>query len=623
MQPRRPSFKEAFSRQNLAAFPSAVLQMAQLAWEAHPGIFVGVILVQVLSGFLPISTAWITKQLFDLLALAIQGSVSSDLPRQIVMLLAAQAALTIAGQTLASLDRYLNSELSRRLMLKTQSLIYGKIGGLEGLAYFEDPQFHDMVRLATRGAQVGPLQMLYGLTSILQGAITLGSFVGVLLVFNPFLAAIVLLVSVPQLYTQLKIGRRRFRLASTNSPKERRAVYLGFLLSEEPFAKEIRLFGLSNYFLHALQEIYQEIQHAQRLQDLRELRWQLLITVLSSLVASGAFVVIILQAFARHITLGDVTLYTNALSSVQRALERTIYAFAGLHENVLFYAQFKDLMALLPTLPQAANPVPIPPLKSGIELRNVSFRYSDQHPYVLRNVNLLIPVGTCLALVGLNGAGKTTLVKLLTRLYDPTEGRILWDGIDIREFDLTDLRQHIGAIFQDFVRYNLTARENIGVGDVEYIEDLPRVQQAASDVGIDDLIEGLPQAYETVLSRWLIDDNIGIDLSGGQWQKVGTARMFMRVAQFLILDEPTAALDAQAEYETYQRFVELVAGRTSLLISHRFSTVRMADVIAVLEDGQITEYGSHQELMARPATYAKLYNMQAERYLQGLDRTQI
>jgi ATP-binding cassette subfamily B protein len=617
---RRPQFKEAFSRKNLTAFPAAVFQMTQLAWEAHKLVFIGVLLIQVVSGLLPIATAWITKQLFDLLGLGLQGGLTSNVLPTILALLAVQAALTIGGQMTASADRFLNSELSRRLMLKTQTLIYGKIGTLEGLAYFEDPKFHDLIRMATRGAQMGPLQMLHGLTSLMQGLITLVSFLGILLVFNPLLAAIVLLVSVPQLYTQLKIGRRRFRLAFMNSPKERRAFYLGHLLSEDMFAKEVRLFGLSGYFLGALQQLYQEIQQAQREQDVRELRWQLFLAILSSLVTSGAFVVVILQAFAAHITLGDVTLYTNALSSVQRAMERMIYAFAGLNENVLFYAQFKDLMALPPTLPVAANPTPIPPLKQGIELRNVSFRYSDQLPFVLRNVNLVIPAGTCLALVGLNGAGKTTLVKLLTRLYDPTEGQILWDGIDIREFDLNDLRRHIGAIFQDFVRYNLTARENIGVGEVEYIEDLPHVVNAAEDVGIHEFIMAMPEQYETILSRWLVDDTTGVDLSGGQWQKVGTARMFMREADFLILDEPTAALDAQAEFETYERFVELVAGRTCVLISHRFSTVRMADLIAVLEDGMITEYGSHEALMARPATYAKLYNMQAERYTQGANK---
>ncbi len=616
---RRPAFREAFSRKNLAAFPAAVLQMVQLAWEAHRLVFIGVILIQIFSGVLPIASAWITKRLFDLLGAGLQSGFSPTLPPQIVVLLAAQAGLTIVGQMTSSLDRFLNGELSRELMLKTQDLIYGKIGSLEGLAYFEDPKFHDMIRLATRGAQIGPLQMLSGLTSITQGIITLLSFLGILLVFNPLLAVIVLLVSVPQLYTQLKIGRRRFRLAFSNSPKERRAAYLGFVLSEESYAKEMRLFGLNTYFLDALRTLYHEIIQSQRQQELHEMRGQLFLSILSSVVTSGAFVVVILQAFAGAISLGDVTLYTNALSSVQRAMERIVYSFASLNENVLFYAQFKDLMTLPSTLPLAANPIPIPPLKQGIELRNVSFRYSDQHPYVLRNVNLVIPAGKCLALVGLNGAGKTTLVKLLSRLYDPTEGQILWDGIDIREFDLAELRKHTGAIFQDFVRYNLSARENIGVGEVEYIEDLLRIAGAAEDVGIDDLIEGLPYGYETILSRWLVEDATGVDLSGGQWQKVGTARMFMREADFLILDEPTAALDAQAEYETYQRFVELVAGCTSLLISHRFSTVRMADVIAVLEDGVITEYGSHEELLAHDATYAKLYRMQAERYVEGLN----
>ncbi len=615
MMGRRRSFGEAFSRQNLTAFPAAVLQMVRLAWEAHKVVFVGLLLLQMFSGTLPVATAWVTKQLFDLLGLGLQGGLSAELPSAIVRLLAAQATLTILGQLSASLDRYLNSEMSRRLMLRTQMLIYDKIGRLEGLAYFEDPQFHDMIRLATRGAQMGPLQMLNGLTSMTQGIITLLSFLGILIVFNPLLAVIVLLVSVPQLYTQLKIGRRRYRLAFSNSPKERRSFYLSHLLSEEMYAKEMRLFGLSTYFLNTLRQLMTEIQQTQREQEVREIRWQFLLSILTSIVSSAAFVWVILEAFAQRITLGDVTLYTNALSSVQRAMERIVYAFAGLNENVLFYAQFQDLMALPPTLPMAEKPVPIPPLKSGIELRGVSFRYSDQHPYVLKDVNLTIPAGQCLALVGLNGAGKTTLVKLLTRLYDPTEGQILWDGIDIREFDLLELRRKIGAIFQDFVRFNLTARENIGVGDVDFIEDLPRVEKAATDVGIDELIEGLPEGYETILSRWLIEDQTGIDLSGGQWQKVGTARMFMREAEFLILDEPTAALDAQAEYETYERFVELVAGRASLLISHRFSTVRMADVIAVLEDGVITEYGSHQDLIARGGTYAKLYNMQAERYV--------
>lgn len=235
---------------------------------------------------------------------------------------------------------------------------------------------------------------------------------------------------------------------------------------------------------------------------------------------------------------------------------------------------------------------------------------------MLRDINLCIPAGQCLALVGLNGAGKTTLVKLLTRLYDPTEGQILWDGIDLREFDPVELRCHMGAIFQDFIRYDLTVQENIGLGDVERIKQSEAIRQAANKAGIHKLVERLPQGYDTILSRWLVgkDTGAGADLSGGEWQKIALARMFMRDADMLMLDEPTAALDAQAEYDLYSSFVELMAGRTSLLITHRFSTVRMADAVAVLEQGQITEYGSHTELVARKGTYAHLYQMQAERY---------
>jgi len=247
----------------------------------------------------------------------------------------------------------------------------------------------------------------------------------------------------------------------------------------------------------------------------------------------------------------------------------------------------------------------------------VSFRYSDQHPWVLQNVTLTFPRGKCLGLVGLNGAGKTTLVKLLTRLYDPTEGEILWDGVDIRHFETRELRQRMGGIFQDFVHFDLTAEENIGLGQVDEIDNSERIHQAAVDAGVDEVLEKLPQGYKTVLSRWLAEDKVGIDLSGGQWQKIAIARMFMRETDFLILDEPTAALDAEAEYEIYNHFVNLVKGRTSLLISHRFSTMRIADVIAVLDGGKIVEYGTHDELLQAEKAYARLYNMQLEQHMRS------
>ncbi|MFZ6026956.1 MAG: ABC transporter ATP-binding protein [Chloroflexota bacterium] len=286
--------------------------------------------------------------------------------------------------------------------------------------------------------------------------------------------------------------------------------------------------------------------------------------------------------------------------------------------NELF-ADIAELMALPQPIAIPAEPRPAAPLRNALELRGVSFRYSTEHPWVLKDVSLTLPAGSCLALVGLNGAGKTTLVKLLTRMYDPVEGQILWDGVDIREFDPADLRCYMGAIFQDFVHYDLTAFENLALGDVERLQvgrlNVEEVEDAARKAGVHDALAALPHGYDTVLSRWLADEGQGADLSGGEWQKLALARLFMREnASLLILDEPTSALDAQAEYDVYNRFVDLVNGRTSLLISHRFSTVRMADAIAVLEDGRIVEYGSHDDLCAVGNTYARLYNIQAERY---------
>jgi ATP-binding cassette, subfamily B, bacterial len=588
--------------------------MFQLAWQAQPVICLALVLLTALQGVLPLATAWLTKLLFDLLALAFQEGFSPALTRQLAFILAGQTFLMLVGQMAAPLNNYLNAEMGRRLTVAVQQAVYGKISCLAGMAYFEDPAFHDTFRLAGQGAQFGTANMLRTLTGLLQSIITLVGFIGVLVAFSPLLAGLVALAALPQLVVQLKIGRQRFGLAFNLSPEERRAFYYGHLLSSPTPAKEIRLFGLADYFLGGLLDTYRRIHRAQHRQELRELRWTLGLEGLATLVSSGAFIVVVLQAFAGRLSLGDVTLYTSAVRSVQSALTGIVAALSNLNEQALFFSHYQRLQALPQPVAIAASPRPVPPLQSGIELRNVSFRYTEQHPWVLRHANLFIPAGLCLALVGLNGAGKTTLVKLLTRLYDPTEGEILWDGVDIREFDPQALRRRVGVIFQDFMRYELSARENIGLGDVQYVAEMGRIHQAAEQAGIGPFIEHLPHGYETILSRVFGENGTGVDLSGGEWQKVAIARLFMRQADLLILDEPTAALDAQAEHEIYSHFAGLVSGRTSLIISHRFSTVRMADLIAVLEDGQITECGSHQELLAQQGSYARLYRLQAERY---------
>ncbi len=589
-------------------------QMALQAWHSQPWCFTGLILVEILQGLVPLGVAWITKVLFDWLAQSIRSGASAVSVRELLPPMTGYVLLGLFSQMLQVANNYLNAELNRQLTLNVQLAVQSKINSLDGLAPFENPSFYNTIQLAVQGAQMGPQQTVGMLSNFSRSIITLLSFLGVLLVLDPFLAGLVALAALPQLLVQLKFGQQHFRLAIYNSPRERRASYFGYLLSGIDFAKELRLFDLSAYFQEAYRTIYKEIHHAQRTQQLSEMRWQAVLNLVSSLTGSGVFIFVLLRAFAGAISLGAVSFYTSAVSSVQNALWGIVYAFTTLNENALFYSQFQALLALPEPLTVASPPRPVPPLTTGIELRDVTFRYSDQLPWVLQGLNLTIPAGKSLALVGLNGAGKTTLVKLLTRLYDPTRGQILWDGVDIREFDPKELRRHMAAIFQDFVQYDVTAYENIALGDVTHAGDTERVRQAAIQAGVHELIQGLPQGYQTVLSRWLAEEGQGADLSGGEWQKIALARMFMRPSDLLILDEPTAALDAQAEYDVYRRFVDLISGRTCVLISHRFSTVRMAHRIAVLNEGKVIECGSHPELMSLQGTYAHLYTLQADRY---------
>ncbi|MFN8491307.1 MAG: ATP-binding cassette domain-containing protein [Caldilineaceae bacterium] len=602
----------AANGRSLKALAQTIVEILGLVWQAYPLACAGSLLITVLQGLLPLAAAWVTKVLFDWLALRLGGAGVGSGP--VIWLLIAQGILTVGMAMLPLVNHYWQAELGRRLTVRIQTLVYQKINSFTGLAYFEDPQIYDSIRLAQQGAEFSSGQTLPFLMQLLQNLVTLLSFIGVLFAFQFTLASLVLLAALPQLVAQLKLGQQRFRLAFDVSRDERRKPYYAFLLASVEAAKEMRLFALGPYFLTKLLDLYRRVHQEQRRQEQREVRWELGLSLLASSVATVAFVLIVQAAFGGRLTLGDITLYVSALAAVQSALNGLLSAIAGLHESVLFHSYFQALQALPPALTVEATPRPVPPLTVGIELRHVSFRYHPEQPWVLRDINLKIPAGSCLALVGLNGAGKTTLVKLLTRLYDPTEGQILWDGIDIREFDPALFRQRLGALFQDFMRYDLTVRENIGLGNLDQINDLAQIQKAAQQANIHDELLHLPQGYETELSRMFAEEGQGFDLSGGQWQKVATARLFNRQADLLILDEPTAALDAEAEYELYQHFTALLAGRTSLLISHRFSTVRMATTIAVLAEGRISEYGAHDQLLRLNGAYARLYNMQAESY---------
>jgi len=590
------------------------LQFLKLAWRAYPAGISASLLIEILAGFIPLATAWLAKLLFDMLALSLHPGGNTQFPRGIVPLLLAQASLLIVRQLSASANAYLNAELARRTALSVQTTIYRKINSLTTIEYFEQSHFHSTIQLAVQGARNGPTQAVQLCVSLLRNTITLATFIGILLSLSPALTGLVAVASLPQLFAQTLWGHQRFTLAVESSPKERRASYFGHLLSTTEFSKEIRLFNLGEHFLQAFLRTSREIHEVQRSQQKREIRWQIALDLLNSLVGTGAFIAVVFQAFAGGLSIGDVTLYVGAVASVQSALSSIVSAMGQVNENVLFYKRYTELLSLSTSSSPAHQEQLVPMLTQGIEFRHISFRYSDRHPWIFHDLNLHIPAGQCLALVGLNGAGKTTLVKLLTRLYEPTQGQILWDGIDIQEFEPQELRHRCGVLLQDFVRYGLTAHENIGIGDVERIERQDLVQRAAVTSGADEMISKLPHGYQTSLNRWLDDNGIGVDLSGGEWQKIAMARMFMREADLQILDEPTAALDAQAEYDFYSRALKLIADRTCIIISHRMSTVRMADIIAVLEGGKISEYGTHAKLMATNGRYATLYRLQAQQY---------
>jgi ATP-binding cassette, subfamily B, bacterial len=581
----------------------------RLVWASSKGMTVVMVILTLGFALLPPAQAWIVDQVVALI-----GSNSDPMAGLQLMLplLGLEFGLIVLGAVGSQGRSLAEHVLNSKLNLHINSRIIRKALDLD-LVYFEQAEFYDKLQNARREADWRALRIVTGSFGLIQSTITLISFALLLVRFSPWLTLILFGATLPSFVAQERFARLSFRMLSWRAPERRKMSYYEHLLTVDSYVKEIKLFGVGDNLLNRYSTLFQKFFREDMALGVKRSAASVGLGLLSSLSYYGAYAWIVFRTIGQTITLGDMTLYLSVFRQSQGTFAALFGGVAELYENSLFMSNLFAFLDLTPQMAPSADARPVPTrLKQGIEFRNVSFQYPGRQDYALRNVNLMIRPGEKIALVGANGAGKTTLIKLLTRLYDPTEGQILVDGIDLREYDLNGWRQKIGVIFQDFVRYHLTATENIGLGQVEAMEDQPRIIKAAEKGGADPVVRGLPEGYDTMLGKWFKD---GHDLSGGEWQKVALSRAFMRDAELLVLDEPTAALDAEQEYQIFQRFRELTADKMAILISHRFSTVRMADRIAVIADGTIAELGSHEELMAiEGGTYQHLFNIQAQGY---------
>ena len=596
---------------NARASLIGVPRVLRLVWQTHRGFTLALGIITLLQSATPAAQVWLAGQLLQAVVDGVQRGGDAAAVRHIVTLAVVQFLLLASNSLLQTLQNIAQQLLQDRTANRVQLLIMEHANKLD-LSIFEDATFYDQLQQAQREAAYRPVGMVSGVFGLVRTLLTFLSMIALLIRLGPVLAIVALLAPIPAFIASTRYGWQGYQQMRRQSPERRLMAYLTTLLTTDTYNKEIKLFTLGDFFIGRYRTLARKfILENQGLLVRRYLAgfgWG----ALTLLASGGTYLYVALLAVRGTINIAGLTIFTGAAGQVQGNIQGLLGGLSSMYENTLYLNTLFDLLAFEPKIRAPENPVPVSRhFARGIEFRNVSYRYPGRDEPALRDVSFTIAPGETIALVGRNGAGKTTIVKLLTRLYDPDEGQILLDGVDIREYDPTDLRREIGVIFQDYVTYFLSARENIGVGRLEAYDDLERIASSAMQSGADGVVARLPQGYDTTLGKWF---DQGHQLSGGEWQKIALARAFMRDAQILILDEPTAALDAQAEYEIFARMKELTAGKTALFISHRFSTVRLADRIMVLEGGAIIEDGSHNELLLHGGRYAELFNLQATAY---------
>jgi ATP-binding cassette subfamily B protein len=603
----------------------------RLSWETSRPLTVALVVVTVVSGLVPTATAWVTKILTDsvveaiqihganrpdqtILAIPLIGDLQLTSVGKIVGIAVIQLVVLTVSAIASAITTVSQQLLQERMVLTIRHQVMEHASRMH-LGFFEGSASYDLMRQASQEAPMRPTSMMNSALGLVRTMITFASMITLLVTVSPILAAVALVAPLPAFISQSRYGQRAFWLNYLVSPIRRRMDYLSSLVTTDQYAKEVKLFGLGPYLVDRFEKLgkvyYSRQRKLIRQRTVAGSAWNML----STLVGTGIYLYIALRAVQGELTLGDLTLYTYAATQVQSSAGGLFTGFAGMYENNLYLDTLYRFLDTEPEIARPSSPAPMPsPLTGHITFEEVSFAYPGADEPALDRVSFDIHPGETVAVVGKNGAGKSTLIKLLCRLYDPSEGRILLDGVDIRTLDPDELQTQISAMFQDHVSYQATAAENIGLGDLTSLADRTRIETSAIRAGIASRIERLPRGYDSPLGRWFDE---GVSMSGGEWQKIALARAFIRDVPILVLDEPTSALDAQAEHDLFTRLRKLAEGKTTLYISHRFSTVRQADRILLLERGKLAEEGTHEELMDLNGGYAELFTLQAAAYLDA------
>lgn len=609
MRPRPPDSSEIPQtwQERLSALRN-VPPLLKMVWETSRSLTVSTLLLRCVAALFPLATLWVSKLIIDLVVRAIRHQVFDH--RLIWKLLILELLIAVGADTLGRFISLVDSLLGDQFTNHISIKLMQHADSLD-LVSFEDPVFYDKMERARRQT-TARLGMLAGLAGMAQQLLTLLSMLSAVVFYYPWLLLLLLAATIPVFLGETRFAMLNYSMLFRYTPERRELDYLRYLGASNESAKEVKIFGLGKHLVQRAKALFERFYAENRHLAIRRAIHGTLLNLVPTGAYYAAYALIILRALAGRLTVGDLTLMVGAFSRARNTMESLVSGLAGISEQALFIKDLFDFFETSPAISSPPDAIPAPrPIRTGFEFQNVSFSYPGSDKNVLDNINFHFYPDEKIALVGENGAGKTTLVKLIARLYDPAQGRILLDGIDLREYNVDELRHEIGVIFQDYMRYDILASENIGFGRVDDLRNQRRVELSAEKSLAAAVIRGLPKAYQQMLGRRFEG---GLDLSTGQWQKIALARAYMRDAQILILDEPTASLDARAEFEVYQRFVDLTAGKMAVLISHRFSTVRMADRILVLEQGRIAEQGSHSQLVALGGKYSELFELQAAGY---------